>query len=224
MASINSAATVAQATDQINSSRASLTQNFETFLSLLTAQLKNQDPLSPMDSNQFTAQLVQMSGVEQQLLTNDLLKSLVSQSNGSLTGGVSYIGKTITAAGDAAKLSGGDAKWSYELAANAASVELEITDAAGNVVWKGPAPDKTAGIHDFVWDGKNSAGSKLVDGGVYKLKVTAKSSSGATIQSQPLIRGRATGVEMANGEAYLTIGDSIVALANVISVEETPSS
>lgn len=220
VAAVTSAAAAA---DKINSGRTALASNMETFLSLLTAQLKNQDPLSPLDSNEFTAQLTQMSGVEQQLLTNDLLTTLVGQNSGGLNGAVSYIGKQITAASDATKLSGGDANWSYELATDAQTVELEITDAKGNTVWKGNAPDKTSGIHDFSWDGKTTAGVKLPDGGIYHLKVTAKTASGQTVDSQALIRGRATGVEMANGDAYLTIGDSIVSVANVISVEE-PSS
>ena len=219
VAAVTSAAAAA---DKISSGRTALASNMETFLSLLTAQLKNQDPLSPLDSNEFTAQLTQMSGVEQQLLTNDLLTTLVGQSNG-VGSAVSYIGKQVTAAGDATKLSGGAATWSYELATDAQTVELEITDAKGATVWKGSAPSKGAGIHDFTWDGKSTAGVKLADGGVYHLKVTAKTASGQTVDSQALIRGRASGVEMANGQAYLTIGNSIVAVANVISVEEATS-
>lgn len=197
-----------------------LAQNYETFLSLLTAQLKNQDPTSPVDSNAFTAQLVQMSGVEQQLLTNQLLTSLVGQNEGGMASGVSYIGKTITASWAATELEDGKANWSYELANDAADVQLEIVDASGKTVWKGPAPDRTTGIHDFVWDGKSTTGAQLPDGGVYTLKITAKNGEN-TVASQVLTRGRATGVEMYNGAAYLTIGGSIVPLANVISVEET---
>ena len=197
-----------------------LAQNYETFLSLLTAQLKNQDPTSPVDSNAFTAQLVQMSGVEQQLLTNQLLTSLVSQNQGGMSAGVTYIGKTITASWAATELQDGRANWSYELANDASDVQLEIVDAAGKTVWKGAAPDRTTGIHDFVWDGRSTTGAQLPDGGVYTLKITAKNGEN-TIASQVLTRGRASGVEMYNGAAYLTIGGSIVPLANVISVEET---
>jgi flagellar basal-body rod modification protein FlgD len=197
-----------------------LAQNYETFLSLLTAQLKNQDPTSPVDSNAFTAQLVQMSGVEQQLLTNQLLTSLVGQNEGGMASGVSYIGKTITASWAATELQDGAANWSYELANDAGDVQLEIVDSSGKTVWRGPAPDRTGGIHDFVWDGKSTTGAQLPDGGVYTLKISAKNGEN-TVASQVLTRGRATGVEMYNGAAYLTIGGSIVPLANVISVEET---
>ena len=211
---------LATTSSKIDASRSRLADSEETFMKLLTTQLKNQDPTSPVDSNAFTAQLVQMSGVEQQLLTNQLLTSLVGQNEGGMASGVSYIGKTITASWAATELQEGKANWSYELANDAADVQLEIVDASGKTVWKGPAPDRTGGIHDFVWDGKSSTGAQLPDGGVYTLKITAKNGEN-TVASQVLTRGRATGVEMYNGAAYLTIGGSIVPLSNVISVEET---
>ena len=88
------AVTTASAAGTISSGTKSLASNFETFLSLLTTQLKNQDPLSPVDSNEFTAQLTQMAGVEQQLLTNTRLKSLLGgQQAGGLSDAAAYIGK-----------------------------------------------------------------------------------------------------------------------------------
>src|ERR1043166_2811224 len=78
--------------------RARLAESFDTFINLLTTQLKNQDPLSPLDSNQFTQQLVQMTGVEQQLATNDLLKKLVSNTSNGVATAVSLIGKQVRAA------------------------------------------------------------------------------------------------------------------------------
>ncbi|MFT4912210.1 MAG: flagellar basal-body rod modification protein FlgD [Brevundimonas sp.] len=215
------AVTTATATDRTTAGRTAMATNFETFLSLLTAQLKNQDPLSPVDSNQFTSQLTQMSGVEQQLLTNDLLTSLLSaQQSGGLSGAANYIGKDTTAAWSAMKLDGGQATWSYELAADAATADLEVLDGGGRVVWSGPAPDRTEGTHDFTWDGKTSAGGQLADGGVYTLKVTAKTGADETIDSQTLIRGRITGVELYNGEPYLTVGNSILPLSTVIALQE----
>lgn len=198
--------------------RTNLVSNFETFLQLLTTQLKNQDPLSPLDSNDFTAQLTQMAGVEQQLLTNDLLQALVNQGTGGLDSAVSYIGKEVTAAGSATRLHDGAANWSYELAANAANARLEVLDSSGAVVWSGAAPDLDAGVHDFQWDGRSSSGAQLPDGGVYTLRVTASTSGGQAIDSQVLIRGVVTAVELYNGEPYVTVGGSIVPLSQVISV------
>ncbi len=213
--------TTANATNRIGAGSTMLASNFETFLTLLTSQLKNQDPLSPVDSNQFTAQLTQMAGVEQQLLTNDLLKGLLAaQGGGGLASAATYIGKEATAAWSATKFTDGGATWSYELASNAASATLQVLDGSGKVVWSGDAPDRTTGVHDFTWDGKATSGNDGQDGQVYSLRVVAKDAAGGAISSQVLTRGRITGVEMYNGEPYLTVGNSILPLSTVIALEE----
>ena len=213
--------TTTNATNRIGAGSTMLASNFETFLTLLTSQLKNQDPLSPVDSNQFTAQLTQMAGVEQQLLTNDLLKGLLAaQGGGGLAGAATYIGKEATAAWSATKFTDGEATWSYELAANAASARLEVLDGSGNVVWSGDAPDKTTGVHDFTWDGDATTGNDGQDGQVYSLRVVAKDAAGGAVDAQILTRGRITGVEMYDGVPYLTVGNSILPLSTVIALEE----
>lgn len=213
------AVSASSAANQIGTSRASLVNNFETFLTLLTAQLKNQDPLSPMDSNDFTAQLTQMTGVEQQLLTNNLLTSLLAaQQSSSLTNTSSYIGRNVTAVWAADKLTDGQANWSYELGAAATSATLSVVDGSGKTVWTGDAPALGAGTHDFTWDGTTTAGGKAADGGVYTLKVTAKNGSN-TVTSQVLTRGQVTGVELYDGTPYLNIGNSIVPLSTVIALK-----
>jgi flagellar basal-body rod modification protein FlgD len=109
------AVTANTANDKINTGSTMLASNFETFLSLLTAQLKNQDPLSPMDSNQFTAQLTQMAGVEQQLLSNQLLTALLNGQKGDgLASASNYIGKDATAVCDATKAAYATDTSSYE--------------------------------------------------------------------------------------------------------------
>ena len=209
------------AASRIGAGSTMLASNFETFLTLLTSQLKNQDPLSPVDSNQFTAQLTQMAGVEQQLLTNDLLKGLLAaQGGGGLANAATYIGKEATAAWSATKLTDGEATWSYELAANATSARLEVLDGSGNVVWSGDAPDRTTGVHDFTWDGQATSGNDGQDGQVYSLRVVAKDAAGGAVDSQVLTRGRITGVEMYDGVPYLTVGNSILPLSTVIALEE----
>lgn len=196
-----------------------LASNFETFLTLLTTQMKNQDPLKPLDSNEFTAQLTQMAGVEQQLLTNDLLTSLVKGQT-DLSNASNYIGREITAAWTASSFEDGSASWKYELAADAAKATLQVVDKNGSVVWEGDAPDKTAGLHDFKWDGKLKDGSSAAEGEVFTLKVSASSASNAKVDGQALAQGRVTGVEMYNGAPYLVIGKSIVPLSTVISLNE----
>ena len=218
---VDAVTAVNNATDRINAGTGMLATNFETFLSLLTSQLKNQDPLSPVDSNQFTAQLTQMAGVEQQLLTNELLKSLVAaQGGGDLASASNYIGKDATAAWAATKFKDGKADWSYEVASNADSVKLEVLDGSGNVVWSGDAPAKTTGVHEFSWDGDATTGNDGQEDQVYTLKVVARDAAGGAIDAQVLTRGRITGVEMYEGQAYLTVGNAILPLSSVIALEE----
>src|SRR6185312_1698596 len=117
---------------------AQLSGNFSTFLTLLTTQLKNQDPTAPMDSNQFTQQLVEFSQVEQQIDTNTNLKSLITQSTSQAgTFATSYLGKKVSITDGTASLSGGQASWTYNLAAAASSATLTVTNAAGVTVYSG---------------------------------------------------------------------------------------
>ena len=177
------------AAGRIGAGTTSLFSNFETFLSLLTAQLRNQDPLSPVDSNEFTGQLTQMAGVEQQLLTNDLLTSLLAAQQGTgLTTAATYIGKEATAVWSATRIEDGAASWSYELAGEASEVTLQVLDGSGNVVWSGEGPGKTDGVHDFTWNGQTTGGGQVADGGVYTLKVVAKDGAGKAVDNQVLIR------------------------------------
>ncbi|MFI8681171.1 flagellar hook assembly protein FlgD [Brevundimonas diminuta] len=209
------------AAGRVNAGGQMLASNFQTFLSLLTTQLKNQDPLSPVDSNEFTAQLTQMAGVEQQLLTNDLLTGLLKAQQGDgLTGAAQYIGKDATAVWAATRFEDGEANWSYELAADATDATLQVLDASGKVVWSGPAPEKTNGMHDFKWDGKTTGGGQVDDGGVYTLKVVAKDGAGKAVDSQVLIRGRVTGVEMYDNTPFVIIGKSIMPVSSLIALEE----
>jgi flagellar basal-body rod modification protein FlgD len=208
------------ATDRINAGSGMLASNFETFLSLLTAQLRNQDPLSPVDSNQFTAQLTQMAGVEQQLLTNELLKSMLAGQTVGLGDAATYIGRDVTAAWSATMFKDGEANWNYELASNASTVELQVLDGVGNVVWKGDAPDKTTGVHEFNWDGELTTGGQAQEDKVYTLKIVAKDTAGNAIDSQILTKGRVTGIEMYDGEAYLTVGNTVLPVSTVIALEE----
>ena len=209
------------AANKISAGSSMLASNFETFLALLTTQLKNQDPLSPMDSNEFTAQLTQMAGVEQQLLTNSLLNNLLkAQMGDGLTEAAAYIGKEATGIWSTTRFEDGAAKWSYELGDGAANVTLQVVNSAGQTVWSGPAPEKTNGVHDFTWDGTTTGGGKVDDGGIYTLKVFAKNGAGGDVDSQVLIRGRVTAVEMYDDTAYAAIGGSVMPISKLIALDE----
>lgn len=220
---VDAVTTANNAAGRINAGQTMLASNFETFLSLLTAQLKNQDPLSPVDSNQFTAQLTQMAGVEQQLLTNELLKGMLAAQGGGLGDAADFIGKEATAAWPATRFQDGQATWSYELAGNAASATLQVVNGSGQVVWQGDAPDKTTGVHDFTWDGETTTGGNAQEGEVYTLKVVAKDAAGGDLDAQVLTRGRVSGVEMYDGEIYLTVGAAVLPMSSVIALEEASS-
>ena len=199
--------------------RARLADNFSTFLSLLTTQLKNQDPLSPLDSNQFTQQLVQMTGVEQQIASNDLLKQLVSNTGSGIQTAVSLIGKDVSAVSDDAQLSNGKADWVYKLKLDAADTKIEVLNAKGAVVHVEAASDNKAGDHAYTWNGKDMNGNKLPDG-PYTLRVTAKDSTGTAVTSTTYVQGRVTGVEQLDGVTYITVNGGKIGWGTVTSVKE----
>jgi flagellar basal-body rod modification protein FlgD len=213
------AAVASNAGGRVESGRARLVQSYETFLSLLTTQLKNQDPTAPLDTNQFTQQLVQMTGVEQQLLTNDLLKSLAEKASDGLTGAVGYIGKTVRAETPAQALAEGKAAWTYELPSRAAEVTLEVLNAKGQVVFRKEG-DLSAGEHGFNWDGKDLQGDQLPDGGVYSLRVTAVDAAEAKTEITVTTSGVVKAVEQVEGESVLLLNGVGVPLTAVRQVRQ----
>ena len=198
----------------------SLADNFNTFLTLLTTQLKNQDPTAPLDSNQFTQQLVQMTGVEQQLNTNSLLGQLVSNTSGGVSGAVGMIGTNVKATSTTANLTNGQAQWTYNLPAGAADVKIQILDANGNVVAAQAPTDKSAGNHVVTWNGQNLSGTQLANGGTYTLKVAATDSTGAALTTPSYVEGLVTGVTQDNGAASIIVNGTAVPIASVISVNK----
>ena len=217
---ITSATQSAAATDAGTIGKARLATSFDTFMKLLTTQLKNQDPTAPLDSNQFTQQLVQMTGVEQQLYSNDLLKQLVSNTGTGVSQAVSVIGKDVKANVDTSSLTAGKATWSYHLDRLGSDVKIEILDADGKIVHAAAPTDNKAGDHNFDWNGRDLLGVKRPDGGVYRLRITAKDSSGGAVPAQVFAKGLVTGVEQVDGKTLLTIGGSKVPWSAVIAVSE----
>jgi flagellar basal-body rod modification protein FlgD len=197
-----------------------LVESYDTFMKLLTAQIQNQDPLKPMDSTQFTQQLVQMTGVEQQLLTNDLLEKLIQNTSSGIQTAVSLLGREVRAVHDTAKLQNGKAEWSYKLGAEASDVTLEVLDQHGRVVRTIKPTEKSAGDHTFTWDGKDLLGAQRPNGGTYTLRVTAKDSKGGVISATPFIKGLVTGVEQTDGKTLLTVNGVQVGWEKVTSISD----
>jgi flagellar basal-body rod modification protein FlgD len=189
-----------------------LAGNFNTFLTLLTTQLQNQDPLSPMDSNQFTQQLVEFSGVEQQINTNDNLKSLISLSqNQSNAYAVSYLGKSVVMTNGQGSLAGGAADWTYGLGSAAANTTLTVSNSAGKVVYTGSG-ETAAGTHDFAWNGQDNNGNQLPDG-AYTLSVSAADGNGAGLTASIASKGTVSGVDLSGSTPQLVIGSMEIPVA-----------
>ena len=200
--------------------RTTIANNFDTFLQLLTTQLKNQNPLDPLDTNQFTQQLVEFSGVEQQLKTNDFLASLVqSNANTTNSNAVNYIGKTVTASGVRSELVNNKAQWNFKID-DAANVTVSIKDANGNTVYTEQGAMQ-AGSGTFTWDGKDNQGNTK-PAGTYTISMQAVTAEGKTINVSTETTGTVTGVDFTGSEPVLLVGNSRVNLSGVTSVR-TPS-
>jgi flagellar basal-body rod modification protein FlgD len=203
-----------------NNALAQIADNYQTFLSLLTTQLQNQDPLSPMDTTQFTAQLTQMTGVEQQLLTNQLLQQLVTQgsSSNAMESAANLIGKSVTVNGDSATLSGGTATWSYSLPSTPASEVVSVVDSNNNVIWTGPVTPNGSGTQTFTWNGQNMSGQQQADGGTYTLTIKATDATGNTITPVTTYQGSVTAVGQSGGQTMVTVNGTQTPLSSIVGV------
>ena len=153
--------------------------NFQTFLTLLTTQLQNQNPLDPLDTNQFTAQLVQFAQVEQQLKSNDQLSTLVSlQQTAQNTQALQFVGETVGVSGNTTALTNGSATWNLN-APKPATGTITITSATGQTVFSG-SYSIPAGNQPFTWNGQDSSGLQWPDGN-YTLSVTAQDATGQAV-------------------------------------------
>lgn len=193
-------------------------ENFDLFLSMLTTQLQNQDPLDPMDTSEMTSQLVSYTQVEQNIATNKNLEDLISLTKAqSSEQAVSYIGKQVEALNSTGKLSSGqNVNWKYSLASNATEVTLSVVDASGNTVYT-KTTSGNAGTHDFAWDGTKSDGTKASDG-TYFLTASAKDSSGNPINTDVRITGTVDAVDFTVNPAVLMVGNTPVTLTSLTSV------
>jgi flagellar basal-body rod modification protein FlgD len=203
-------------TSSLAGSRATIADNFDTFLQLLVTQLKNQNPLDPLDTNQFTQQLVQFTSVEQQLKTNEFLEAMMAASqNAGNAEAVSYVGKIVTASGNKAELVNGRAQWHFAVAEPAA-ITATVRDVDGNVVYT-----KTGSVEQgesvFTWDGIGTDGRKRPDGS-YSITVEARNADGKLINVATEMTGEVTGVDFTGSEPVLIVGNARVNMSAVMSV------
>jgi flagellar basal-body rod modification protein FlgD len=195
----------------------SIANNFDQFLTLLTTQLRNQNPLDPLDTNQFTQQLVQFAGVEQQLKQNETLTALLAVSKATTgASAIGFVGQTVTADGAATQLKDGKAEWKLN-ASKGGTGTITIKDTKGNVVYSG-TKTLTAGDQTYSWDGKTSTGSVAPEG-EYVITVDGTDVSGAAITVKTEITGKVDGIDFSSAVPTLLIGALRVPLDRVKSVK-----
>lgn len=198
------------------SSRTTIAQNFDSFLLLLTTQLKNQSPLDPLDTNQFTQQLVQFASVEQQLKSNDTLSALLASTRASTTStAASFVGLTVTADSSTARYADGKATWSLNAARDASRATVAIRDKSGTEVAQKTINLK-AGAQTFSWDGITPKGQ--VPDGDYAITVTAVDAAGRAIEVKTEVSGKVDSVDLSDSTPVLVIGGSRVPLSSVKSI------
>ncbi len=181
------------------------TVDFNTFLKLLVAQLKNQDPLNPLDGTQFTGQIAQFSALEQQINTNNKLENLLEQRDyGQQTLANSYLGKVVLAPGDTIAMNG-TTEFGYTLAKGATKVEIGIYNSEGKLV-REVAGDKAEGNHIVTWDGKDADGKALAAGN-YTVKISATDTDGKVVATSLLTYGKVASVLNDSGTASLILSD-----------------
>ena len=183
---------------------ATLAGNFQTFLTLLTTQLQNQNPLDPLDTNQFTQQLVQFASVEQQLKSNDQLKSLIDiEKSARSTQALIYVGNTVAVDGSTAALTNGSASWELGVPTNA-NVTISIANSTGQTVFTGNYAVNAGNNQAFTWNGKGNDGTQWPDG-KYKLTATATDSAGNSVAVSTQIQGVVDSVDLTQSPPLLSI-------------------
>ncbi|HEV7276513.1 MAG TPA: flagellar hook assembly protein FlgD [Devosiaceae bacterium] len=203
-------------TSALSGTRQGIADNFDTFLQLLTTQLKNQNPLDPLDTNQFTQQLVQFTGVEQQLKTNEFLEAMMlANQNAGSSQAVGYIGKVVTASGSRSELVDGQAQWRFATA-KAAEITATVRDKDGNVVFTHQG-SVGQGESIFTWDGIGSSGRRQPDG-PYSITIEGRDSEGKLVNVATEMTGEVTGVDLTGSEPVLIVGTARVNMSSVMSI------
>src|SRR6266403_5095655 len=196
--------TSADKTTTASTATTGIADNFQTFLTLLTTQLQNQNPLDPLDTNQFTQQLVQFASVEQQLKTNDQLTTLVSlQQTAQSTQALTFVGKTAVVEGSTAALTNASATWNLGVPTNS-NVTISIANSTGQTVFTGNYAVNAGNNQPFTWNGKGNNGTQWPDGR-YKLTATATDSAANSVAVSTQIQGVVDSVDLTQSPPLLSI-------------------
>ncbi|PCI99710.1 MAG: flagellar hook capping family protein [Alphaproteobacteria bacterium] len=199
-------------------SSATLSQDFDDFLVLLTTQLQNQDPLDPADSSEFTSQLVQFAGVEQSINTNQKLDALVSLNIGSsFSSALNYVGKDISYISAEGHFNGTNpVKIAYAINGDSVDTTINVFDEDGTLIF---SEGVSGGATEFTWDGKDENGI-VQPSGTYEIRVDALDGQNASLSVTTVVTGHVSGIETQNGTTFLLVGSRAVSLGNIINVVE----
>ena len=193
-----------------------LAGNFNQFLRLLTTQLQHQDPLSPLDPNQFTQELVQFSSVEQQIQMNTGLSTLISlQQNAQVTSALGFLGHTVVINGSVAQLTNGHATWNYS-ASKPSTATINVSDTTGKVVYSTTQAIQP-GQQTFTWNGQTSTGNLLTDGS-YTISIAATDANGQSVAVATQTQGVVSGVDVSKSPPLLTVGGQSYALSQILQI------
>jgi flagellar basal-body rod modification protein FlgD len=197
-----------------------LAGDYDTFLQLLTTQLQNQDPLDPLDTSQFTQQLVEFASVEQQIDSNTNLQTLIGlQQTSEATSAMQYLGANVTVNGSSAALSAGSpATWEFT-APSAATGTVTITSSTGQTAYTGPV-SLAAGSQSFSWNGQGSNGVVWAAGN-YTMSITATGTTGQSVAITTQVQGTVTAVNTAQNPPTVTVGGQIYAISAIQSINSS---
>ena len=203
----------ANAAASTSSDNQMIASNFTTFLQLLTTQLKNQNPLDPLDTNQFTQQLVQFAQVEQQMKSNDQLSSLVSmEKSAQQTTALAYVGANVVVDGATASLTNGIGTWSFNVT-KPATATVTIRDSTGQTAYSGTL-SVNPGTQNFTWDGKSTNGTQWPDGN-YTMTVTALDANNQSVAISTEVQAVVDSVDLSQTPPTLSINGSNYTLDNI---------
>jgi flagellar basal-body rod modification protein FlgD len=209
-----SSSTAAATGSSATSMNPGIAANFTAFLQLLTTQLQNQNPLDPLDTNQFTQQLVQFAQVEQQLRGNDQLATLVAlQKSTQASAALDFVGKTVVIDGATTQLdTTGNSVWNFK-SPKTASATVSIKDAAGQVAFTGNYT-VNPGQQEFVWDGKGTDGRRW-PAGAYTLSITAKDTNGQAVAISTEVQGIVDSADLTRTPPVLSFGEQTFTLDQI---------
>ncbi len=194
----------------------SLSSNFNDFLQLLMTQLKNQDPSSPLDTNQFTSELVQFSSVEQQINTNSSLSQLIQLTQaGDLIQGSSMLGSQVQVSSSQIPLQSGKGTVQFTTQ-TAEPVAIAVYGPTGQQIYDA-ALTSTPGANTWTWNGTDSSGNPVPDG-AYKIAVIGANPDGSTAAIPFTVGGTVTGVTNSNNAVQLQLGGLAVPFSSVQSL------